>query len=171
MSYRCCPFLPTFIIAVLCRCALAQAADIVFADFENETWGQWTVTGIAFGPGPAAGTLPNQMPVSGFKGKCLVNSYFKGDASTGTLTSPAFRIERKYVNFLIGGGGFEAKTCINLLIDGKIVRTATGDNTKPGGRDLLIPQAWDVTDLAGRQAQLQIVDDATGGWGHILVDQ
>jgi fructan beta-fructosidase len=163
--------LSTLIITVLlCQRALAESADIVFADFENETYGQWTATGTAFGPGPAAGTLPNQMPVSGFKGKRLVNSYYKGDASTGTLTSPAFRIERKFINFLIGGGGFEAKTCINLLIDGKIVRTATGENTKPGGRELLIQESWDVTDLVGRNAQIQIVDDATGGWGHILVD-
>ena len=155
MNDRSRALLPAFIISILLgQCALAQSADIVFADFENDTYGQWTVTGTAFGPGPAAGTLPDQMPVSGFKGKRLVNSYYKGDASTGTLTSPPFKIERKYINFLIGGGGFEAKTCINLLIDGKVVRTATGPNDRPGGSEHLDWQGWDVTEFAGKTASI-----------------
>ena len=39
--------------------------DILVADFENETYGNWKVEGKAFGPGPAMGTLSGQMPVSG----------------------------------------------------------------------------------------------------------
>ncbi len=31
--------------------------------------------------------------------------------------------------------------------------------------------SWDVADLAGVKARIEIVDDATGGWGHINVDQ
>src|SRR6478672_1246708 len=84
--------------------AAADRPDILVADFEDDTYGDWTTTGTAFGTGPARGTLPNQMPVTGFLGKGLVNSYFGGDASTGTLTSPAFKVERKYLNFLVGGG-------------------------------------------------------------------
>src|SRR5690349_18518876 len=82
------------------------ADDILFADFEAETYGQWTTTGTAFGNGPATGTLPQQMPVSGFAGKRLVNSFHGGDGPTGKLTSPPFEIQRKHINFLIGGGGF-----------------------------------------------------------------
>ena len=84
----------------------AQRPDIVFADFEGETYGDWKTTGTAFGKGPARGTLPGQMPVSGFRGKGLVNSFLGGDGPTGTLTSPEFKIERRYIAFLIGGGGF-----------------------------------------------------------------
>ncbi|MGA2497731.1 MAG: GH32 C-terminal domain-containing protein [Tepidisphaeraceae bacterium] len=147
------------------------ADDIVIADFEGDTYGDWTVEGTAFGKGPAHGTLPGQMPVSGFAGKGLVNSFNGGDDSTGTLTSPAFTISRKYLTFLIGGGGFPGKTCMNLLIDGKVVRTATGPNTQPGGSEALEPASWDVQDLAGKSARIQIVDAATGGWGHINVDE
>ena len=50
------------------------------------------------------GTLPNQMAVSGFQGHGLVNSYIGGDRSTGTLESPQVKIDRRYINFLIGGG-------------------------------------------------------------------
>src|SRR5437764_662784 len=117
--------------------AAADRADILVADFEGDTYGEgWKTTGTAFGTGPAKGALPGQMPVSGYLGKGLVNSFKGGDASTGTLTSPEFKIERKYINFLIGGGK-HAKTCINLLVAGKPVRTATGPNDKAGGSEHL----------------------------------
>ena len=146
------------------------AEDILINDFEAADYGQWKVEGTAFGPGPAKGTLPGQMEVSGYKGQRLVNSFFGGDGSTGKLTSPAFTIERDYINFLIGGGGFKGKTCMNLLIDGKVVLSATGPNTEPGGSEFLNWENWDVKKYKGRKAVLQIVDDATGGWGHINVD-
>jgi len=145
-------------------------ADIVIADFEGQTYGDWQVEGQAFGPGPAEGTLPNQMPVSGYRGERLVNSYYKGDDTTGTLTSPAFTIERRYLNFLIGGGMHPGQTCMDLLIDGRVVRTATGPNDRPGGSEALAWHTWDVADLQGRTARLRIVDRATGGWGHINID-
>lgn len=149
----------------------ADDPDILYADFEGTTYGDWTTTGTAFGTGPAKGTLPNQMPVSGFKGKGLVNSYIDGDKSTGTLTSPEFEIKRKHIKFLIGGGGYAGKTCMNLMIDGKVVRTATGPNLEPGGSEELHPESWDVSELVGKKAKIAIVDDATGGWGHINVDE
>ena len=39
--------------------------DLLIADFEGKDYGVWTATGTAFGPGPAAGTLPGQMAVTG----------------------------------------------------------------------------------------------------------
>ena len=145
--------------------------EIVVADFEGKDYGGWKTTGEAFGPGPARGTLPGQMAVSGFLGQGLVNSFLGGDDTTGTLTSPPFKIERAYLNFLIGGGGYPGETCINLLVDGKVVRTATGPNVEPGGTERLGWHTWDVRDLAGKQAVIEIVDRRTGGWGHINVDQ
>ena len=159
------------IVALVSRPLLAAQPDIVIADFEGDTYGEWKTTGTAFGAGPAHGKLPGQMPVEGFEGNGLVNSFSGGDRSIGTLTSPEFRIERHYLKFLIGGGGWEGKTCMDLVIDDKVVRTATGPNTKPGGSEKLEPTAWDVAELSGKAAHLVIVDDATGGWGHINVDQ
>ena len=148
-----------------------QRADIVIADFEGKDYGGWTVTGEAFGPGPAQGTLPGQMAVSGFMGHGLVNSFFIGDGTTGTVTSPPFTISRRYINFLIGGGKQPGVTCLNLLIDGKTMRTATGPNDRPGGSERLDWKTWDVSNLDGKDARIEIVDRATGGWGHINVDQ
>ncbi|HVU26626.1 MAG TPA: GH32 C-terminal domain-containing protein [Verrucomicrobiae bacterium] len=138
----------------------------VFADFEGANYGNWTTTGTAFGSGPAQGTLPAQNPVNGYLGHGLVNSYNGGDTSTGTLTSPAFTITNHCINFLIGGGNNPGLTCINLLVNGTVVQTATGNND-----ETLRWSGWNVSQWIGQTAQIQIVDNSTGGWGHIDVDQ
>lgn len=157
-------------LATLTTSALFAADDIVIADFEDNNYGTWIATGEAFGPGPAHGTLPGQMPVSGFKGKGLVNTFFRGDGTTGTLTSPEFKIDRRFIGFLIGGGANEEKLALELRINDEVVRRATGPNNKPGGSEELAPASWDVAEFIGKPAVLRIVDEATGGWGHINVD-
>jgi fructan beta-fructosidase len=144
------------------------------ADFEGSTYsspiGDWTTTGDAFGNGPAQGTLPGQQQVSGYLGNGLVNSFLNGDASTGTLTSPTFTIDKKYLDFLIGGGyhpaSSAAPTAVELVVDGKVVRSTTGSNG-----EALNWTSWDLSDLRGKQAQIKVVDDNTGGWGHLNLDQ
>ena len=149
----------------------ARAADdVIVADFERETHAPWTVTGEAFGSGPASGALPGQMHVDGFNGAGLVNSFNKGDDSTGSLTSPEFRLEGKYLSFLIGGGMNAEKLALQLLVDGKAVRSATGPNDRPGGTEALAQGSWDVSELSGKSATLRIIDEAKGSWGHINVD-
>jgi fructan beta-fructosidase len=153
-------------LLLLLSLLVAGGDDILIANFEGKDYGAWTVTGSAFGSGPAAGTLPNQMPVDGFLGKGLVNSYAGGDGSVGTLTSPPFPIERKAINFLIGGGRHPHETCMNLIVEGKVLRSATGRDSEH-----LDWESWDVSEFLGRRATLEIVDRHTGGWGHINVDE
>ncbi len=95
----------------------------------------------------------------------VASSEIEGDGPTGTLTSPEFKIARKYISFRIGGGDYERDTCVNLLVDGKVVKSATGWRS-----DRLAPASWDVSRFLGRNAQIQIVDEASGDWGHINVD-
>ena len=111
------------------------------------------------------------MAVEGFLGSGLANGYHGGDDSTGTLESPPFKIERKHLNFLIGGGKFPGETCLDLLLEGKAVRTATGRNDRPGGSERLEWESWDVSDLQGKMVSLRIVDQRRGTWGHLTVDQ
>ncbi|MBN1805791.1 MAG: hypothetical protein JW837_11105 [Sedimentisphaerales bacterium] len=139
---------------------------IILADFEDKNYKDWKATGQAFGKGPANGTLEGQQNVSGFLGNGLVNTFLYGDKPHGALTSPAFEISRKFVNFLIGGGNHTDQTCINLLIDNKAVRTATGQNNEK-----LEWYFWNVEQFEGKTAQIQIVDKHSGGWGHINIDQ
>jgi len=144
----------------------AVSQNIMLFDFEGAAYPKgWTTTGTAFGNGPAHGKLPNQMDVSGFEGHGLVNSYLGGDTSVGTLTSTAFPITRKYISFLIGGGRHPDTERVELVIDGKVVRSATGPDS-----ERLLPDQWDVSELAGKLATIKITDAATGGWGHINID-
>ena len=70
-------FIWTGFCLTLCRPACGDDPDILIADFEGKDYGQWVATGEAFGPGPAPGTLPDQMEVSGYEGKGLVNSFLR----------------------------------------------------------------------------------------------
>ena len=146
-----------------------SADDILFNDFESDSYGSWKAEGEAFGPGPAVGTFPRQGKVTGYLGNLLINTYRPSDISTGKLTSPSFKIERKYISFLLGGGGHSG-THIDLMVNGKIVRTATGPNIVSGGVERLEWFSWDVSELAGQTAVIQIVDQEKGGWGHINID-
>jgi sucrose-6-phosphate hydrolase SacC (GH32 family) len=136
----------------------------LIADFETENYGDWKVVGDAFGPGPAKGKISNQNPVSGYKGRGLVNSFFNGDQTTGTLTSPSFEVTHPFLNFLVGGGAHK-ETCMNLWVDGNIVRTVSGADNEQ-----LAWSSWNVSEFKNQKAMLQIVDGATGGWGHINID-
>ena len=148
--------------------------DIVFADFEAKDYGAWTESGTAFGSRPfRKQELPPRQGVTGFEGQGLVNTHnsLKGEPSeaadthVGKLISPDFKIERNYILFRIGGGKHPGKTGLRLITDGKVVAESTGENGNPMRR------AWfDVRTLQGTSAHLEIIDEATGGWGHITVD-
>jgi len=151
---------------------LAWAAqDIVVEDFEGADFGKWEVSGEAFGKAPAKGALGGQMKIDGIQGSGFANSFHGEDDSEGKLVSPPFKIERKYLNFLIGGGGFEGETCMNLKSGAKTVWSATGTNRSPGGTERLEWDSRDVSELMGKMVTLEIVDKRKGTWGHINIDQ
>ncbi|MBI1334463.1 MAG: hypothetical protein GC165_16470 [Armatimonadetes bacterium] len=146
-------------------------SPIAIDSFEGKSYRGWRVTGTAFGSGPAHGTLPNQMPVSGYEGEGLVNSYNGGDGSTGSMTSSKFKLQRPYLNFKIGGGNHPRETCIDLIVDGKVVYSTTGKSTTPQDTESLAWATWDVSAYQGKSAQIQILDLNSGGWGHINIDE
>ena len=136
----------------------------VLFDFESDLAG-WKIEGDAFRESPTENQFYFQCAVLGKEGNKFVDSFYDKDASRGKLTSPEFKITHDYINFLIGGGNHPEKECVNLLVDEKIVRTKTGYNT-----EALKWAGWDVTDFKGKTANLEIVDDYDGGFGHITVD-
>jgi uncharacterized protein (DUF608 family) len=138
---------------------------VTIATFDGDTYLPWKAEGEAFGRRPSTGAPTPEQHLNGFEGKGLVNSWTGTDATQGRLTSPAFTIERDFINFLIGGGNHPGETCINLLADGKVVRTATGRDI-----DTMEWTAWDVRDLADKVASIEILDRHSGGWGHIDID-
>jgi fructan beta-fructosidase len=147
-----------------------------FADFEGTTYGAgWTTSGDFDGTGPVAGAVGDQQPVSGYLGQKLVNTFLNHDLSMGTIDSPTFTISSDYIDFLVGGGDHpdtgapyttgNGPTAVDLVVGGKVVDTATGTNN-----EALNWASWNVTALKGQQAQIEIVDQNNGGWGHINVD-
>ncbi|MDQ0632296.1 fructan beta-fructosidase [Arthrobacter pascens] len=121
--------------------------------------------------------LPSYQPASAggdyYIGTKRINTYETGGAPSddrqGTLTSPEFTISRNFISMLVGGGHRSPDTGqvleAQLLVDGNVVRTLAGDDAGQ-----LNWKGWDVSEFAGRQAQLRIVDQATGGWGHLTLD-
>ena len=189
-----------------------------------------------------------QQAVSGYLGEKLVNTFFDGDSSNGTITSPTFTITSNYIDMLIGGGNHpytgpdprggqrtdrdqppgrrpggavsnrrrqrdaglvvlgrgppsgdsrlscrssiktpaagvtsnvdhivfadepgakrNIETTVNLLVNNTVVKTVTGPNSES-----LDWASFDLADYSGQNAQIQVVDNNTAGWGHILADQ
>ncbi|KAH2984977.1 hypothetical protein KXV25_001230 [Aspergillus fumigatus] len=143
--------------------------SVIFEDFEGDKTlaaRGWTATGDLTSASPAKGTLPGQNPVTGYLGQQLLNTFLNGDATIGTLTSSPFEISHKYINFLVGGGSNLNETAIRLKVNGQTVHTSTGSNSEG-----LAWQSWDVSALQGKTAVIEIIDNSTGGWGHINVDQ
>jgi len=137
----------------------------VLADFEGADFQGWVAHGTAFGGGPSNGAVDGQQRVDGFQGRGLLNSFHGGDQAQGSLTSPEFVVDRDHLSFLIGGGHQPGKAEVRLLVGNDTVRSATGSDT-----ERLAWRSWDVRDLRGKKARLEITDLATGGWGHLNAD-
>ena len=183
-------YLPLLISCILVI-MFVMSIDLVFArafnnDFETGDLTDWEKAGTAFDFQPTWGDNPTarnrgqpsnhqgdwwlglfekyQGPV---KGKALGQNAggVQHDAPQGTLTSIEFKIVGTSMNFLIGGGthawGTAAPCCVNLVINGKVERTSTGNATETMSR-----KEWDVAELKGKTAKLVVVDQNSGGWGH-----
>ena len=153
--------------------AVASAKDIVLAketvlfDFESGSYDGWTLEGDCWGKEPASDALfPGR--IKGFGGRrfvCTLDAKL-GTAAKGKAVSREFTIDKPFVTFKIGGGHYPGTACLNLLVDGKIVRTETGSDAPE-----FMPAYWDVSLLAGKKAHFEIVDSTTStSRGYIMVD-
>lgn len=156
-------------------------------DFETGDLTDWTKTGDGFDFQPTWGDNPtarNRGQPSQHQGDWWLGLYEKyqgpdkgkkagqfagaiqGDVPQGTLTSIEFTIVGDKMHFLMAGGnhpweGDPGPTCVNLVIGGKVVRTAAGKNTETFARE-----EWEVAEFKGKKAQIVVVDKNSGGWGH-----
>ncbi len=147
--------------------------EVVFEDWNKKTYDGWTVEGTAFGAGPIKKSeIPAYQGDVGGDTKRVVNSHAAApgngveekDGATGKLTSRPFTIEHRFIQLWVGGGNHAGKTCVNLVVDGKVVRTITGQAS-----NVMALQAFDVCNLKGAEAVIEIVDAESGGWGNIGV--
>jgi len=152
----------------------SDRSDVLFEDWNNEDYTGWKADGNAFGTGPIKRSeVPDYQGDVGGDGDRVVNSHATAqtepevgsrDGATGTLTSKAFIVERKFINFWIGGGAHVGKTCLNVIVDGSIAASATGDNN-----NRMKLKSLNMSSFEGKEAHIQIVDAETGGWGNIGV--
>ena len=153
---------------------IPQRPEIPFEDWSNEAYAGWIAEGNAFGKGPIRKSdIPDYQGDVGGDTDRVVNSHSLAetapevgsrDGATGKLTSKTFTIERKFINFWIGGGGHKNKTCLNILVDGKVVCSETGNND-----NRMSQKSLDVREFEGKEACIQIVDAESGAWGNIGV--
>ncbi|WP_176014123.1 glycoside hydrolase family 32 protein [Victivallis sp. Marseille-Q1083] len=147
------------------RWAIFDQPDLAVAngDFEDGGLEPWRPEGEAFRVvrGDALGTPAGQ------HGRYWVSSFGEkdGDAATGRLLSPPFRVEKGYLNFLIAGGRLPETLKLAVEVDGETVAAATGDDS-----ELLRPAAFDLRPWLGKEARIVLEDRETGSWGHLNAD-
>ena len=163
-----------FLSLGLSAMATHAAEDLVIEDFEKKH-GDWTFEGSAFtGYGSGDYWQPGRfdrgiLRTRGHRGYALLKSWGRDgrnvDGETGQATSPIFKVERNFIMFMISGGRNSGRTCVNLIVDDKVVRSATGNNS-----NLLQKVAFGVAAFKGKEARIQVIDQETGPWGHICID-
>lgn len=144
----------------------SPAATKVLQAFEGDGYGDWKLEGTAFGLAPTGGKMDGlTAELTGYAQESLACSAHGADPAKGTLTSPVFKLTEPYICFLIAGGKHPGKTAAQLLVDGKVVRESTGENSLQ-----CKTQVWEVAEFKGKNVQIRLIDDEAGGWGIIAAD-
>ncbi|WP_246183515.1 S-layer homology domain-containing protein [Paenibacillus methanolicus] len=147
------------------------------ADFEQGDLSGWTVEGQSFanqnvvkandwgwgGPFSQAWVAkdPDRYHLWGFTPEL-------GDPATGSLKSQTFQLGGDgKISFLVGGGKDIDKLYVALTraSDHQILMKETGNNIEAYSR-----VTWDASAYKGERLYIQVVDQGTGGWGHINFD-
>ncbi|MEO8614130.1 MAG: hypothetical protein ABI600_03235, partial [Luteolibacter sp.] len=154
-------------LASLALTATLPAATQIFQAFEGDGFDEWKVEGTAFGLAPVAErTQEMKESFTAYSNDYLAASTHGGDAAKGSLTSPEFTIAEPFITFLIAGGDYTGKTAAQLVIDDKVVRESTGKRSLRCD-----PAVWSVAEFKGKKAQIRLLDDESGEYGFIAVDQ
>lgn len=128
-------------------------------DHDEDVYPNATVSsGNAFGREPATGAFSGQAAITGFEGQRLINTKLRNLGTfTGELRSDVFEIKGQVIDFLIGGGKYQNRTCVKLFVKNpqgfEDVRSATGENNLR-----LIRKQWNVAEYIGREAYLEALD-------------
>jgi len=138
-------------------------------DFESGDLNGWTMTGQAFVEQPVLGDAPaaRQRERSLHAGRAWIGGYEKlGDEPTGTLTSATFVVAKPWASFLVGGGKSPATRVEIVLADGQRVIFQTSGADYESMQRLAV----DLSAYVGERIFVRLVDEGTGGWGHINFD-
>jgi putative membrane-bound dehydrogenase-like protein len=137
--------------------------------FETGDLSGWTATGDAFEGQPIRGdtVAARGREPSKHDGEFWIGGYEKfGDRGKGTLTSDPFVVEKPWASFLVGGGAYPSTRVEIVPAEGGLPLFQTsGANSESLQR-----VAVDLRAHVGERVRIRLVDDATGGWGHVNFD-
>jgi putative membrane-bound dehydrogenase-like protein len=138
--------------------------------FEEGTLRDWTAVGKAFEGQPVKGDTVARRRAdmkSNHAGEYWVGSYErKGDEPQGTLTSVPFKVTQPWGSFLMAGGS-QASTRVELVRKGeeKAFLQVSGSET-----ETMRPVVVDLKEQLGKEIFIRLVDEHSGGWGHVNFD-
>ena len=90
----------------------------------------------------------------------------KFDIPTGTLTSVAFAVTHPFAAFRIGGGNHEETRVEVVRADsGQVIFKMSGRNS-----ETMRPTVVDLRAHAGKSIFVRVIDEHTGGYGHVNFD-
>jgi putative membrane-bound dehydrogenase-like protein len=141
-------------------------------DLESGDLRDWTPSGDAFAGQPVRGdtVAARGREPSRHRGEHWIGGYeLHGDGRTGTLTSRPFPVTQPWASFLVGGGGEESER-VELCRrerDGTLTPffRVSGANFETMQRVVV-----DLGAERGREIAVRLVDEGTGGWGHVNFD-
>jgi len=147
-------------------------ADIIRDDGTSAEKGsliKWKINGDAFGNKATnivdikkLGSRDFMYYFKGSQGNYLLFSGIHGRDKTGKVSRDII-LDDDYISFLIAGrkspyANKNGAICVNLIVDGKVVRTATGENNW-----LMRQVSWNVTEYKGKKGTIEIVDSSEVG--------
>ncbi len=139
-------------------------------NFESGKLNDWTATGDAFNGQPIEGDAVAKRRAdmqSQHTGKYWIGTFeVDGDKPKGTLTSAAFKLDMPFASFLVGGGE-SAETRVELVnkANGNVLAKFSGRNSE-NMRTIIV----DLKAHVGKEIFIRLIDNASGGWGHINFD-
>jgi len=139
-------------------------------DFESGTIQGWVAEGAAFDKQPVRGDAVAKRRAdmqSRHAGNFWVGSYeIAGDAPQGRLTSAPFKVTQPYASFLLGGGSHEGTRVEIVRTDTRTVAFKTSANDSENMRPVVV----DLNEHLGKEVFIRLIDEESGGWGHINFD-
>ena len=146
-------------------------------DFESGDLSDWTATGTAFDGQPVErDTIARRWAgqVSNKQGRYFIGGYelSRSDAAQGTLTSAWFEVTHPFASFRVAGGRGPAVR-VDLIAHEEagnanrevVIATASGDQREQMRRVVV-----DLRKHQGRRIAVRLVDNSSGGWGHLNFD-
>ena len=177
--------LPLFLVLIIFS---TKAVAMPFTtDFETGDIRGWHATGNAFRYQP---TKEDNVKIrrhgdrSNHQGNYWIGTYehyqgkpgekpgsIQGDGPRGRLLSNAFKITTERMSFLVGGGADYA-TRVELLVETDPIEQRYTPVMQVSGKNAekMSRVKWDISKYRGKLAKIRIVDDASGRWGHINID-